>query len=90
VDGADDDEVDPATSCNDGIDSDCDGWVDLLDPDCASPVTDTEQSIADCATDTSGFSGLYQCNDVVDNDTDGRADVNDPGCRSGYDNLEAY
>ena len=56
----------------------------------ASPVTDTEQSIADCATDTSGFSGLYQCNDVVDNDTDGRADVNDPGCRSGYDNLEAY
>ncbi len=57
------------TACNDGIDNDGDGRVDLIDPGC------------DDAADASERTNVMVCDDGRDNDGDYRADVGgDPGC----------
>lgn len=68
-----------APECNDGIDNDGDGLIDLLDPDCSSKADTTE----------SGSGSTPQCSDGVDNDADGRIDLLDPGCADGNDNDES-
>jgi hypothetical protein len=60
--------------CNDGIDNDEDGKVDLEDPDCTSSSDDSE--------------GTAQCADGRDNNGDGTIDLDDPGCTDAEDNLE--
>jgi hypothetical protein len=60
------------TSCNDGIDNDCDGLVDSAESDCAvsEPVCVPTQT-----TETS-------CNDGIDNDCDGQIDSADTDCQT--------
>jgi len=66
--------------CNDGIDNDGDGLVDLQDPGCESAEDNDEANDPPPAA---------QCNDGVDNDGDGLIDLEDPGCENAYDNDEA-
>lgn len=49
----------PETSCADGIDNDCDGWVDAADPDCQSepPPPECSPSGDSCRGDTDCCSG---------------------------------
>ncbi len=68
----------PAAQCNDGIDNDGDGLVDMDDPGCTD-VNDNDEYNAPPAT---------QCNDGVDNDGDGLVDMDDPGCTDASDNDE--
>jgi|GEM_PF-949707 len=70
----------PSTyQCNDGIDNDGDGLVDLQDPGCASAEDNDETNDPPPAT---------QCSDGVDNDGDGLIDLKDPGCENALDNNE--
>jgi hypothetical protein len=57
------------TACDDGIDNDGDGWIDLVDPGCAD-AADNDESEA----------GATECSDEVDNDGDGMVDGLDPDC----------
>jgi hypothetical protein len=54
------------TACNDGIDNDGDGKIDLNDPDCTDPSDNSEHGVT-----------VYspQCRDGVDNDGDGKIDA---------------
>ena len=79
-DASDADETDPSTGCNDGRDNDGDGWTDLADPDCPTPVSTGGEV---------GYDGSYACNDSVDNDGREGADARDPDCVDGYDTSEA-
>ena len=54
----------PESNCTDGIDDDCDGFVDCADPDCASTTSCPETA----------------CGDGLDNDGDGLIDCDDPDC----------
>ncbi len=55
--------------CDNGLDDDGDGLIDLLDPGCEGPGDDSERS-----------PGLI-CDDGLDNDGDGATDFpDDPGC----------
>ena len=64
--------------CNDGIDNDLDGFIDLLDTGCTSPSDDSESDI------------LVECWDGIDNDGDGFIDYpSDPSCDSPTDNNES-
>ena len=56
--------TEPKPECDDGIDNDGDGKIDMEDPDCDSP-TDSETP---------------ECSDKADNDGDGKIDADDPGC----------
>ena len=57
-----------AEVCNDGLDNDCDGFVDCADPDCsANPACGPV-----CMPEV--------CNDGVDNDCDGLSDCADTDC----------
>ena len=56
------------TSCGDGVDNDCDGLVDALDPSC--------DVMAMCD------SNEVDCSDSIDNDCDGRIDYLDDECVS--------
>ena len=71
----------PAAQCNDGIDNDNDGLIDLADPGCTD------------ANDNDEFNAptpppVTQCNDGADNDNDGLIDLADPGCTDSTDNDE--
>lgn len=63
--------------CNDLIDNDADGFVDLLDPSCYS-TEDNFESPYD----------ITACNDGIDNDNDGFIDLADPRCPSLIYNTE--
>ena len=52
--------------CDDGIDNDGDGQIDLADTDCTD-LTDSDEAI-------------YACSDGIDNDGDTLKDLTDPGC----------
>ncbi len=65
------------SQCNDGIDNDNDGLIDLADDGC-SDISDNNEYIH-IATD---------CNDFLDNDGDGLVDFDDPGCLSELDGTE--
>lgn len=61
-------------ACDDGIDNDGDGDIDLADPGCASPTSNWENP---------------QCNDGFDNDGDGLIDFGgDPDCNNASWNRE--
>jgi hypothetical protein len=64
--------------CNDNIDNDGDGRIDLADSGCSSSTDNDETNAA----------ATYQCNDGIDNDNDGRIDLADSGCSSSTDNSE--
>ena len=66
------------TACGDGVDNDGDGWVDLVDPGCATSA-DTDESMV----------GPDACGDEVDNDGDGLVDGLDPECASPTGDSEA-
>ena len=57
------------TACDDGVDNDGDGWVDLADPGCPNAADDDES-----------LAGPDECGDEVDNDGDGLIDGLDPNC----------
>jgi hypothetical protein len=54
--------------CSDGLDNDCDGFVDCADSDCSADPA--------CAP----ICMLEVCNDSIDNDCDGFVDCADPDC----------
>jgi hypothetical protein len=60
--------IDNGPECEDGIDNDADGLVDLGDPGCAS------------SGDLSERSALLSCDDGTDNDGDGFLDALDDEC----------
>jgi hypothetical protein len=62
--------------CDDGVDNDGDGFVDLADPGCGDADDDSERD-----------AGL-PCDDGVDNDGDGFVDLADPGCTDVGDESE--
>ena len=63
--------------CNDGIDNDGDGAIDVNDPGCVD-VNDNDEV----------DSPITQCNDGLDNDGDGLVDLNDIGCDNADDDDE--
>lgn len=64
-------------ACQDGLDNDSDGLIDLNDAGCAN------------ASDTSEVDAPTACNDGVDNDSDGAIDYSaDTGCSSTIDTSE--
>jgi probable HAF family extracellular repeat protein len=60
--------------CEDGLDNDGDGQVDLDDPHCPFPEATPEAP---------------ECDDGIDNDGDGLVDLDDPACQSGWPYWEA-
>src|SRR3989339_184373 len=66
-------------ACNDWIDNDGDGLVDMDDPGCTSPTDDNEYNAP---------VQPKQCADGIDNDWDGLIDMDDPGCTSPTDDNE--
>jgi len=70
----DPDPFHPPALCDDGLDNDGDGLIDLADPGCA----DADGALED-----------PQCNDGVDNDNDGTIDMADAHCSDPSDNREA-
>ncbi|QSZ42988.1 hypothetical protein GJV85_13035 [Sulfurimonas aquatica] len=69
-------------ACNDGLDNDGDGLVDLNDPGCTDINDNDEFNEIIPPTPT------FECNDGIDNDGDGRIDMADSGCSSPEDNTE--
>jgi hypothetical protein len=65
-------------ACNDGVDNDDDGLIDLTDPGCTGPEDDDEADTSPAA----------QCSDGLDNDADGLPDLADPDCSSEADPSE--
>jgi hypothetical protein len=61
----DDSEKSAAIACDDGIDNDGDGKIDMLDAGCPFPAAPVEAT---------------QCDDGVDNNGDGSVDFDDPNC----------
>ena len=64
--------------CNDGLDNDADGFVDMNDHGCSSPFDNDEHN------DVSNPA----CSDGLDNDGDAKIDMADPGCTSPQDTSE--
>jgi hypothetical protein len=57
------------TQCNDGVDNDKDGAIDLKDFSCGNNPSHNDESTPKA-----------QCQDGIDNDNDGLIDLKDPGC----------
>ncbi|MBK9519010.1 MAG: Ig-like domain-containing protein [Anaeromyxobacter sp.] len=78
------------TTCTDGLDNDCDGTADCLDPDCAGAAclpssgpnvgtTCLTVSATGCGC-PGGQATETTCDDGTDNDCDGRVDCGDADC----------
>lgn len=63
--------------CNDEVDNDQDGFVDMDDPGCNDPTDNNEYTARD-----------IECADGIDNDEDGLIDGTDPGCADEFDTSE--
>jgi len=68
---------DEEVECNDGIDNDNDGFIDLQDFGCSSSIDNSEIN-----------NGNTECSDGIDNDNDGFIDQEDTQCVSPDDNSE--
>jgi hypothetical protein len=72
--------------CDDLVDNDCDGLIDLEDGDCGAPPVDEDGdgflSDVDCDdSDPLIYPGATEiCDDSVDNDCDGLVDLDDDDC----------
>jgi hypothetical protein len=72
--------------CDNGLDDDCDGFIDCADADCAAAACgEAGQVCAGAWCICSGNGGPPQlpelsCADQVDNDCNGLTDCEDPGC----------
>ncbi|MDJ0656773.1 MAG: hypothetical protein QNJ40_21610, partial [Xanthomonadales bacterium] len=66
------------SQCEDRIDNDGDGEIDMMDFGCDSPDDNDETDPAP----------VYQCSDGIDNDGDGEIDLADDGCDSATDDDE--
>ena len=62
---ADDSEKSADFACDDGIDNDGDGEIDMIDAGCPFPIATVERT---------------QCDDGLDNNGDGDVDFDDPNC----------
>ncbi len=72
-------------ACGDGVDNDCDGFIDCNDFDCSrnSMVTVCGASDAGTRCDAGGSENTSAtCGDGIDNDCDGFIDCNDFSCRT--------
>ena len=75
------------TSCSDGIDDDCDGYVDCDDIDCAGDaacqcgngICDPGEDYCSCPTDC-GAPPAEICDNGLDDDCDGDIDCDDADC----------
>ncbi len=65
--------------CNNGVDDDGDGRIDMNDSGCSYPTDDSEYNQT---------SQTYQCNNGYDDDGDGYIDMNDSGCSYTTDDSE--
>ncbi len=65
------------TQCNNGIDDDSDGSIDLIDFGCSNNSTDNSESTP-----------VTECENGSDNDGDTLIDLNDAGCTNRQDNTE--
>ena len=87
----------PGTTCDDGLDNDCDGLSDCDDPDCSTdpacapscgdgtcdpPLEDPCNCPADCGSPPPAEIANLTCDDGVDNDCDGDVDCLDSDCAS--------
>jgi FtsP/CotA-like multicopper oxidase with cupredoxin domain len=91
------------SSCADGLDNDCDSFIDGDDPDCQVSCTDID---GDTYSPDGGSCGPFDCDDndsainpgadevcddfPVDNDCDGAIDGDDPDCQASVDCTEQY
>lgn len=71
-------------ACEDGIDNDNDGEIDMEDPGCSDGTDDDE-------TDSGGGGeeNKAACEDGLDNDGDSKVDLADPGCAEATDTDES-
>jgi len=73
----------PVAACNDGLDNDNDGLIDLSDPGCANADDNDELNVV-----TPPPPPPAACADGIDNDGDGLTDLSDPGCTDATDDDE--
>jgi len=78
----------PTTQCNDGLDNDADGFIDLDDIGCED-ASDNDESDGGSTGDGGGDDNPHICENGIDDDGDGLVDFPaDPGCESVADNDE--
>ena len=102
--GDDCDDADPAINpgeaedCYDGIDNDCDSWIDWADLDCvcwdgdSDGYDDEACGGTDCDDSNPAINpgASEDCYDLVDNDCDGLADGLDPECACWDGDSDGY
>ena len=71
---ADDSEKSADFACDDGLDNDGDGEIDMIDAGCPFPNATVEST---------------QCDDGLDNNADGNVDIDDPNCSRAWPYWEA-
>ncbi|MBT3985108.1 hypothetical protein HOD38_00460 [archaeon] len=72
-DGGPEPQLDITYQCEDGIDNDGDGYIDMEDGCCYTTDDNAESGCSDDDV-SGGVYPIYECNDGIDNDGDGAAD----------------